>query len=95
MILDPSGMYFGVSGHISFSTILQTERIWMPVVAGAPACPCSPGAQRLPQQARSPGSKYDMPQAPVLRQGGLHGFEKLQWNIDAIYFENAICPDAM
>jgi hypothetical protein len=27
------------------------------IVAGAPACPCLPGAQHLPQQALSPGSK--------------------------------------
>jgi hypothetical protein len=33
------------------------------LVAGAPACPCLPGAQRLPQQALPPGSKDDMKQA--------------------------------
>ena len=48
------------------------------LVAGAPACPCLPGAQRLPQQAQPPDSRNDVKRAALLRQGNPHGFER--WN---------------
>ena len=47
-------------------------------VAGAPACPCLPGAQRLPQQALPPGSKDHMKRAPSLRQERPAGCETTQ-----------------
>ena len=50
------------------------------LVAGAPTCPCLPGAQRLPQQTPPPGSKNDMKRAALLRQGNPHGLEGLNWN---------------
>ena len=50
------------------------------LVAGAPTCPCLPGAQRLPQQTSPPGSKNDMKRAALLRQGNPHGLEGLNWN---------------
>ena len=45
-------------------------------VAGAPACPCLPGAQRLPQQALPPGSKDHMKRALSLRRERPAGFCK-------------------
>jgi hypothetical protein len=48
---------------------LNKDQFFISSVARAPACPCLPGAQRLPQQALSPGSKEHTKRTPFFSKG--------------------------
>jgi hypothetical protein len=55
--------------YVFLRSKLNKDQFFISSVAGAPACPCLPGAQRLPQQALSPGSKEHTKRTPFFSKG--------------------------